>query len=177
MSNVKSQIHIPVLQKEVLEYLNPKPNESFIDCTFGGGGHALALLEKNGPQGMVLGIDADPQLLKTAKDNIQNTEYKNRLVLSCGNFANLKEIAGKEKFAKVSGILFDLGMSSWHLETSGRGFSFLKKEPLDMRYDTNNHLTAEKILNYWSVSEIEKILQEFGEERFSQQIAQSILAE
>lgn len=177
MPNVKSQIHIPVLQKEVLEYLNPKSNENFIDGTFGGGGHTLAILEKNEPKGMVLGIDADPELLKNAENNIQNTEYKNRLVLSCGNFANLKEIAGKEKFTNVSGIIFDLGMSSWHLEISGRGFSFSKKEPLDMRYDARNPLTAEKILNYWSSSEIEKILREFGEERFSRQIAQSILEE
>ncbi len=168
-------MHIPVLQKEVIECLSPEPNENFIDCTVNGGGHSLALLERTGPKGKVLGIDEDREIIKETERKIQNTEYKNRLILVPGNFADLKEIAEKQKFKKVSGILFDLGMSSWHLEESGRGFSFLKNEPLDMRYNPLNPLTAEKILNYWSLQEIEKILREFGEERFSEKIAEEII--
>jgi len=168
-------MHIPVLQKEVIEYLDPKPNENFIDCTIGEGGHSLAILEKNAPKGKVLGIDADAEVIKNTKYYIQNTIYKNRVVLVSDNFANLKEIVRREKFIKVCGILLDLGMSSWHLEESGRGFSFLRNEPLDMRYNLENPLTAEKIVNYWSKSEIEKILREYGEERFAKKIAERIV--
>ncbi len=166
-------MHVPVLQKEVIEYLDPKPNENFIDCTIGEGGHTLAILEKNGPKGKVLGIDADPEIIRNLKLEIRN--FKKRIILVCDNFANLAEIAKSQRFKSVSGILFDLGMSSWHLETSNRGFSFQKKEPLDMRYNLQNPLTAEKILNYWSRVEIEKILKDYGEEQFAPKIAEALL--
>lgn len=167
--------HIPVLQKEVLEYLDPKPNENFIDCTIGEGGHTLAILEKNGPKGKVLGIEWDPELYKKLSRSDLD-RLKARLILVNDNFANLEEIAKSQKFRSVSGILFDIGMSSWHLEESGRGFSFLKEEPLDMRYNPQNPLSAEKIVNYWSALEIEKILEIHGEERFSKQIAKYIIS-
>lgn len=167
--------HIPVLQKEVLEYLDPKPNENFIDCTIGEGGHTLAILEKNGPKGKVLGIEWDPELYKKLSRSDLD-RLKARLILVNDNFANLEEIAKSQKFRSVSGILFDLGMSSWHLKESGRGFSFLKEEPLDMRYNPQNPLSAEKIVNYWSALEIEKILEIHGEERFSKQIAKYIIS-
>ncbi len=163
-------VHIPVLQKEVIEYLDPKPNENFIDGTIGNAGHTLTILEKTAPQGKVLGIDWDPEILR-------NTKYGNRVILVCDNFVNLKGIVKRVKFKKIQGILFDLGMSSWHLEESGRGFSFLRREPLDMRYNPHNPLTAEKIINYWSESEIERILREFGEERFSKEVAKEIVEE
>jgi len=166
-------MHVPVLQKEVIEYLDPKPNENFIDCTIGEGGHTLAILEKNGPKGKVLGIDADPEIIRNLKLEIRN--FKKRIILVCDNFANLAETVKKQRFKSVSGILFDLGMSSWHLETSSRGFSFQKKEPLDMRYNLQNPLTAEKILNYWSRVEIEKILKDYGEEQFAPKIAEALL--
>jgi len=165
-------MHIPVLQNEALEYLAPKPNDNFIDCTLNGGGHAKAILEKTAPKGKVLGIEADVELYQKVK-----AEAVRRLIPVNDNFINLKEIVRQEKFRQVKGVLFDLGMSSWQLEESGRGFSFLKKEPLDMRYSILTPLTAEKILNYWSVAEIEKVLREYGEERFSSRIAQRILEE
>jgi len=167
--------YIPVLQKEVLEYFDQKPNENFIDCTIGEGGHTLAILEKNGPKGKVLGIEWDPELYKKLSRSDLD-RLKARLILVNDNFANLEEIAKSQKFRSVSGILFDLGMSSWHLEESGRGFSFQKKEPLDMRYNPQNPLTAEKIVNYRSALEIEKILEIHGEERFSKQIAKYIIS-
>jgi 16S rRNA (cytosine1402-N4)-methyltransferase len=170
-----TNVHIPVLQKEVLQYLNPKPNENFIDATIGEAGHTLAILGRNGPKGKVLGIEWDPEIIKNLESRISNIEFRKRLILVCDNFANLEEIVKKEKFGKVKGILFDLGMSSWHLEESGRGFSFLRNEPLDMRYSPLNQLTAEKIVNYWSESEIEKILKECGEERFAKKISKQII--
>ena len=168
-------MHLPVLQKEVLQYLDPKENENFIDCTAGKGGHTTAILEKNGPKGKVLGIDADPEMIKNLTSRISNIEHRRRLMPACGSFADLKEITEKENFKKISGILLDLGMSSWHLEESGRGFTFQKTEPLDMRYNSQNPLTAAKILNFWSEPEIEKILKEYGEERFARSIAQEII--
>ncbi|MDI6591538.1 MAG: 16S rRNA (cytosine(1402)-N(4))-methyltransferase RsmH [Patescibacteria group bacterium] len=171
-------IHIPVLQREVLKYLDPKPNENFIDCTIGEGGHALAILEKNKPNGKVLGIEIDPQLyenLKASEIKNQKLKIKKRLILVNDSFVNLKETVEREKFKSVNGILFDLGLSSWHLEESKRGFSFLRREPLDMRYNLKNPLTAKKIVNCWSEKEIEKILKEYGEERFARSIAKAIV--
>ncbi len=168
-------MHIPVLQKEVLQYLDPKPNENFIDATIGSGGHALAILKRVGPRGRVLGIDWDPQVITNFELRTSNFELQKRLILVCDNFVNLKEIIKKTKFDKVNGILFDLGMSSWHLEESGRGFSFQKKEPLDMRYNLQNPLTAERIINFWSKLEIEKILREYGEEKRAKRIAEKII--
>jgi 16S rRNA (cytosine1402-N4)-methyltransferase len=158
-------MHIPVLQKEVLEMLSPKPNENFIDCTIGEGGHSLAILEMIKPKGKILGIDQEIRLKKRDK----------RLILVEDNFANLKSIVDNYKFNNIQGILFDLGMSSWHLEESGRGFSFKRPEPLDMRFSKENPLTAEKIVNYWSKPEIERILREYGEEKKALKIAQKIV--
>jgi len=169
--------HLSVLQKETIKYLDSKPNENFIDCTVNGGGHTLEILKHTGPRGKVLGLDEDLEILKETKKLFEKKEYKNRVILLPENFKNLKEAISKSKFKKVKGILFDLGMSSWHLEESGRGFSFSKSEPLDMRYSSKNPLTAEKILNFWSESEISKILQEFGEERFARNIAREIVKE
>jgi len=160
-------IHIPVLKKEVIEYLDPQPDINFIDCTFGGGGHSFSILEKIGPKGKVMAIDWTPELAKGIKEE--------RLILVCGNFADLEKIAKKNNFSKVSGILFDLGMSSWHLEESSKGFSFQKDESLDMRYSPENPLTARKILNWYSEKDIEKILREYGEELFSKRIAKKII--
>jgi len=159
--------HIPVLQKQVLEYLNPKPNENFIDATFGAGGHSAAILKENGPHGKILGIELDAELLKIA-------ELRKRLILAQGNFVNLKEIVENNNFKNISGILIDLGFSSWHIEKSGRGFSFQKNEPLDMRFSSDSDLTAKEILNQWPEKEIENILKEYGEERFAKRIAKKI---
>jgi len=177
-----SKMHIPVLPKEVIEYLDPKPNENFIDCTIGEGGHTTAILERNKPKGKVLGIEIDPELyqkLKSRMAEIRNSklETRNRLILVNDSYVNLAETVRKQRFKPVSGILFDLGFSSWHLEESGRGFSFEKNEPLDMRYNPENPLTAEKIVNNWSEREIEKILREYGEERFTKRIAREIIQE
>lgn len=165
-------MHIPVLPKEVIQYLKPEPNENFIDCTIGQGGHALSILEKNKPRGNVLGIDQDENQIENSKLKIK--QYQERIILVCGNSANLKKIVEEYKFEPVAGILLDLGMSSWHLEGSERGFTFQKNEPLDMRFDTKTELTAKKIINEWSASEIERILKEYGEEKFAQRISRDI---
>jgi len=186
-------IHIPVLQKEVLQYLDPKPNKNFVDATIDGGGHTIAILKKNKPSGKILGIELDNELyqrlkLRMAEFPISNFQFSNRFVLVNDSYTNLKKIVVRYKFKPINGILFDLGMSSWHLEESGRGFSFMMNEPLDMRYQTeipnpksqipnSNGLTAERIINTYPREEIEKILREYGEERFSRRIAKKIAEE
>ncbi|MCK4453733.1 16S rRNA (cytosine(1402)-N(4))-methyltransferase RsmH [Candidatus Parcubacteria bacterium] len=160
-------MHTPVFKKEVLAYLNPKPNENFIDATLGEGSHAIAILEKIKPNGKVLGIEIDPELFKTVKQ-------RDRLIIVNDSYVNLKKIVEKYNF-RPDGILFDLGFSSWHIEESGKGFSFQKDEPLIMRYDSGQGLTAQEILNRWSEKEIEKILREYGGERFSRRITKGII--
>ncbi|MGB9959614.1 MAG: 16S rRNA (cytosine(1402)-N(4))-methyltransferase RsmH [Candidatus Bathyarchaeales archaeon] len=169
-------MHFPVMKEEVIQYLNPKPCENFVDCTVGEGGHTMAILERTKPSGKVLGVDCDSTLLERLKLKIEGTDYDERLILVCDNFANLNAIVERHGFNRVSGVLFDLGFSSWHLEESRRGFSFLRDEPLDMRYSPQqNTLTAEAILNYWSVKDIERVLRVYGEERFSRRIAEEIV--
>ncbi|MEM3360869.1 MAG: 16S rRNA (cytosine(1402)-N(4))-methyltransferase RsmH [Candidatus Bathyarchaeia archaeon] len=169
-------MHLPVMKDEVIRFLDPKPGEDFVDCTVGLGGHALAILERNKPDGRVLGIDFDPQILEDLKLRVRGKEFEKRFILVCDNFANLEEIAKKHGFASVSGVLFDLGLSSWHLETSRRGFSLWRNEPLDMRYNPKvNTLTAETILNTWNLTDIERILRVYGQERFARRIAKKIV--
>ncbi len=173
-------IHIPVLVDEVIQYLDPKSNENFIDATIDGGGHTMAILEKNKPEGKVLGIDLDKTLLENLKFKIKNLHLENRVILAQGNFKNLKEIIKNtcpDWNQKVNGVLFDLGMSSWQLEESGKGFSFKRNEPLDMRFDSSQELTAKDIVNYWPEYEIEKILREYSEERYARKIAKEIVSE
>jgi len=174
-------LHVPVLTKEVLQYLDPKPNDNFVDCTFGQGGHATILLSKNGPDGKVLGIETDPELYKefqTGESPVMNRELLARLILVNDSYINLKDIVNENDFKPVNGILLDLGLSTWHFEKSGRGFSFKKDEPLDMRYDPkNNPLTAFKIVNSWSQKELEETLKQYGEERFAKDISKKIVIE
>lgn len=167
-------MHIPVLKKEVIEYLGPKENQNFVDCTIGEGGHTLEILKKTGPQGKVLGIDRDPEIIKKLKVKFQELKLIQRVILVCGNFSELKNIIERENFKPIDGILFDLGICSWHLEESGRGFSFLRDEPLDMRYNAEKGVSVKEILNYWPEKEIEKILKEFAQEKFAKRIAREI---
>jgi 16S rRNA (cytosine1402-N4)-methyltransferase len=182
--NWEKRIHKPVLLKEVIECLKVERNKNYVDCTIGEGGHAIEILKRNGPKGKVLGIEIDPELYKKLKK-----EKLERLILVNDSFLNLKEIVKRKNFVPISGILFDLGLSSWHLEKSGRGFSFLKDEPLIMRYDwdeaksillrsnrlSSQNLTAEEIVNEWSEKEIERILKEYGEEKFAKRISREIV--
>ena len=166
-----SPVHIPVLQKEVLDFLNPKANENFVDCTIGEGGHALAILERILPNGKLLGIDWTRELIESLMAKAGS--LSKNLILVCDNFANLKNIVERQGLGQVSGVLFDLGLSSWHLEKSRRGFSFSRDEPLDMRFQGG--ITAQEIVNWWPQKELERMLKEYGEERFAKRIANEIV--
>jgi len=167
-------IHTAVLKKEVLEYLNPKQNENFVDCTVGEGGHSEDILKKNGPDGKVLGIDLDPQQI-SASQWLQ-VQFKDRAILVNDSYTNLKEIVERKSLERVDGILLDLGMSSAQLLRAHKGFSFQIDQGLDMRYnDETGYLTAEKIVNEWPENKIEEILENYGEEKFAKKIAKNIV--
>lgn len=182
-------VHTPALLKEVIEYLNPKPGDQIIDATLDGGGHALAIAEQIAPNGKVLGIELDPVLFKEVKSVIRNTQYANMIIFVNDSYVNIENIVREYNF-KPNGILFDLGLSSWHYEKSGRGFSFRKDEPLDMRYNPSNGSrplgearskgaagqAAAEIVNMYSKEALEKIIREYGEEQFSKNIARNIVS-
>jgi 16S rRNA (cytosine1402-N4)-methyltransferase len=169
-------VHKPVLLKEVLEYLNPQPNSNFIDCTINGGGHSLEILKRIKPEGKILGIEWDKEVIERLESSEKRKEFGENLILVNDSYSNLKDIIKKNNFYSVSGILFDLGLSSWDLEGSGRGFSFQKDEPLDMRYSRESILTAEEIVNRWPEEDLVGIFREYGEERRARPIAKAICA-
>lgn len=165
-------MHIPVLKEEVLKYLAVESNRNFVDCTAGEGGHLAAILNKNGPRGKVLGIDRDPELIENLRDKMNS----DRLKLVCGNFTDLPRIVESSGLKDVHGVLFDFGLCSYHLEQSGRGFSFQEDEPLDMRYNPRQQrITAREIINRSSESKLKRILSEYGEEKYAQRIAEEIV--
>lgn len=163
--------HKPVLLKESIEALQVKPDRRYVDCTVGEGGHAAAVLEHGVS---VLGIDIDPRAIETARDNLMR--YGDKAILINDNFANLEDICRRTGFFPISGILFDLGLSSAQLDNANRGFSFQQEAPLDMRFDPAQQLTADTIVNTYPEKEIAKIIKEYGEERKAGAIARSIVA-
>lgn len=178
-----NEIHTPVLIKEVIEYLNPKPGDKIIDATLDGGGHAMALAEKVAPDGKVLGIELDGKLIQEFELKVKNSKFKDNFILVNNNYTSIKNIVHEYNF-RPNGILFDLGLSSWHLERSGRGFSFRMDEPLDMRYNaeegSGKHeseiMNAAEIVNTYNKEELEKIIKEYGEEQFAEGIAGNIIS-
>lgn len=170
-------MHIPVLKEEVLEILNPKENETFVDCTAGEGGHTFSIIEKSENRAKVISIDKDPRNIELIINKAKKLNQSKNVIAVTGNYADLKKIVEKNKIEKVSGIIFDLGISSWHIDESGRGFSFKRDEPLDMRYFPEQEITAWEIVNSWPREEIETILRDYGEEGFARQISKAIVVE
>jgi 16S rRNA (cytosine1402-N4)-methyltransferase len=159
-------MHIPVLLKEIIKYLDVKDNENYIDCTLNGGGHTKEILKRT--NGEVLGIEIDKEIF----EKIKNQNIK-RLIPVNDSYANLKKIVEEKEFKNIQGILLDVGMSSFHIDESKRGFSFLKDEPLSMSY--SNEKTADEIVNNYSSKELERIIKEYGQERFARKIAEEII--
>lgn len=164
--------HIPVLLKEAIELLNCKSSGIYIDCTVGAGGHAERILELTSPDGKVVGIDQDEEILKIAEGRLKR--FGERVRLMHGNFSDIKGIMKDEK---ADGILFDLGVSSYQLEDKERGFSFMSDAPLDMRMDKKAEATAADIINSSSERELSDIIFKYGEERFAKRIASFIVRE
>jgi 16S rRNA (cytosine1402-N4)-methyltransferase len=170
---LSTQIHIPVLLKETVEALAIQPGGRYIDCTAGGGGHAEAILEYSAPGGQLLGIEADPKAALKVSERL--ARFDSAVFIENDNFVNLEEISRRHDFAPVSGILFDLGLSSLQLSTEGRGFSFKHGAPLDMRFNPGQPLSAADIVNNYSELDLANIIFNYGEESRSRQIARQIV--
>lgn len=169
--------HIPVLLNEVLSGLNPQSNQNFVDCTVGDAGHSEKILALTGPNGRLLAIDADPESLLRAKQNLY--DFGERAEFIRANFSELEQIVKDSQFGLVQGILLDLGWSSPQFEDRGRGFSFAKDEALDMRYSgaqsTSNEVTAAELIASAEQSELERIFKNYGEENLYNEIAAAIV--
>ncbi|MFZ5365975.1 MAG: 16S rRNA (cytosine(1402)-N(4))-methyltransferase RsmH [Patescibacteria group bacterium] len=168
--------HIPVLPKETLKFLDPKPGEIFVDATLGGGGHAEKILEKIGKNGKLIGIDCDPEAIAESQKNL--SRFKDQVIFINDNFINLKNILGNLGVMGVDGILFDLGVSSYQLETPERGFSFGEKgmdAPLDMRMNPAQQFSAYDIVNFYPEKKLREIFFKLGEEPFGGKIAREII--
>lgn len=175
-----SQYHIPVMLKEVISYLKVKPGRWYTDCNLGGGGHTEGILKAGGK---VLGIDLDPDaIIEVAKNHhliVEKTDeslqvVSPNLILVQSNFANIKQIVDKFSLGQLSGVLFDLGVSSYQLEKTERGFSFNVSAPLDMRMNPVIGVTAADLINVLPEKELSRLFWEYGEERFARPIAKRI---
>jgi 16S rRNA (cytosine1402-N4)-methyltransferase len=168
--------HRPVLLEEVLEWLRPRPGVGYraLDCTLGAGGHSLGLLERSSPDGRVLGLDADPVALELAIARL--APFGDRFLGINANFGDLATLRDQVPIGLVDGIMFDLGLSSIQLESSGRGFSFRLDEPLDMRFSpTSATPTAAELLATASEAELERILRQYGEEQRARRVAREVV--
>ena len=173
-----TNIHCPVLLDEVLLHLNPVDGKKYIDCTLGFAGHSREILKKIVPNGKLLGIERDNENIEKVEQSLQADFPTSCYKIVNNNFKNIKEVAEQEGFNGADGILFDFGVSSYHLDKSNKGFSFSRNDKLDMRFNENeNNVTAEEIINTYSEQELIKILREFGEERYPRRIVFNILKE
>lgn len=167
--------HQPVMEKEVLYYLLWRKDGVYVDATVGGGGHALSLLSQLEEGAVLIGIDRDEEAIKMAEKTLQHSPLPVYLVR--GNFSQIDQILLSLGTEQVSGILFDLGVSSWQLDEAERGFSFQKEGPLDMRMDLSQKQDAYQVVNKLSEKELADLIYYYGEERFSRKIAQAIVRE
>ncbi|MCP4042662.1 MAG: 16S rRNA (cytosine(1402)-N(4))-methyltransferase RsmH, partial [Gammaproteobacteria bacterium] len=165
--------HQPVLLAEVIHALQPRSGGIYVDCTFGRGGHAQAILNQIGVEGHVIGIDKDPQAISAGAELASGDP---RLSVSRGSFTILhREVESRGYLSKVDGILFDLGVSSPQFDTPELGFSFCRDGPLDMRMDPDTGASAAQWLNHADQGEIARVLKTFGEERYAKRIAGAIV--
>lgn len=167
--------HTPVLLSESIAALQPRSGGRYIDATLGGGGHAERVLELSGPNGALLGIDADPVALEAARTRL--SRFGDRLVTAESYFDNLGVIAAGRGFASCDAVFFDLGVSSPQLDTAERGFSFQAEAPLDMRMGPSAGLTAADVVNTWPETELQRVFTAYGEERYARRIARAIVQE
>lgn len=165
--------HISVLLNESIEGLNINEDGIYVDCTLGGGGHSKKILERLSEKGLLLGIDQDDYALDYARKRL--AKYSNIKFVK-DNFSNLDNILSSFNIEKVDGILLDLGISSFQFDDKDRGFSYWEETSLDMRMDSGNNLTAKKIVNEYSLEELNNVFREYGEEKNSYKIAKKIIS-
>ncbi len=169
-----SDLHEPVLLKEVLEYLRPEDGGIVVDATLGMGGHSQAILERYPKISCLIGMDRDGEALELAAQRLE--PWRRKVALFHANFADMADMLEAEGIRQVDAVLVDLGISSYQLEQSGRGFSFRKDEPLDMRMDRFSSIMAADLVNQLPKEKLEELIFTYGEERWAAKIASAIEA-
>ena len=164
--------HVSVLLEEVIENLDIKPDGVYVDGTLGGAGHASRVCEKLGPEGMFIGLDQYETAIRVSTERLAKFGEKVHIVKS--NYVHMKEVLKDLHVEKVDGILLDLGVSSYQLDTAERGFSYMEDAPLDMRMDRQQSISAMEIVNEYPQEELYRIIKEYGEERYARNIAKNI---
>ena len=165
--------HYSVLLEETIENLNIKPDGIYVDGTLGGGGHSYQIAKRLSDKGRLIGIDQDADAIQAAGERLE--EFKDRVTIIRSNYANMKEELERIGIQKVDGIILDLGVSSFQLDTPERGFTYREESaPLDMRMDDRQSLTARDIVNDYSEQELFRIIRDYGEDRFAKNIAKHI---
>jgi 16S rRNA (cytosine1402-N4)-methyltransferase len=167
-------LHLPVLLKEAIDYLDPETGDIILDATLGGGGHAEAILQRIVPDGTLIGTDADTEAIERCR--VRLTPFGSAAVLVHNNFGEIDEVLKSARIERLDGALFDLGISSFQIDEGQRGFSFLRDGPLDMRFDSSAQLTAREVVNKFGKEKLTDILKEYGEERHSKLVAGAICA-
>ncbi len=165
--------HISVLLNETIDNLNIKEDGIYVDGTLGGGGHAYEVLKRLGPNGRYIGIDQDEDAIKAASERL--SEFKDKFTVVRSNYCDMKKVLNDLGIQKVDGILIDLGVSSYQLDTPERGFSYKENAPLDMRMDNRNIMTARDIVNDYSEFDLYRIIRDYGEDKFAKNIAKHIV--
>lgn len=166
--------HVPVLLNETINSLNIKEDGIYVDCTLGGGGHSFEILKSLSDKGRLIGIDEDMSAINATTERL--SKFKN-ITYVHNNFYYIDEILEELKIDKVDGILMDLGVSSYQLDESERGFSYMKDAPLDMRMNRDSSLSAYEVINNYSEENLYNVIRDYGEENFSKRIAKFIVAE
>ncbi|WP_022748387.1 16S rRNA (cytosine(1402)-N(4))-methyltransferase RsmH [Lachnobacterium bovis] len=167
--------HYSVLLNETIENLDIKPDGIYVDGTLGGGGHSLEICKKLGENGRLIGIDQDQAAINAASERL--ADYKDNVTIIRSNYSNMKNVLANIGITKVDGIVLDLGVSSYQLDTPERGFTYrVEDAPLDMRMDDRQQLTARDIVNDYSEKELFRIIKDYGEDRFAKNIAKHICA-
>lgn len=165
--------HKSVLLDETIEMLNIKPNGIYVDGTLGGGGHSFEICKRLGDKGQLIGIDQDEAAIQAGGDRLK--EFGDKVTIVRSNYCNMKAVLLNLGIQKVDGILLDLGVSSYQLDTPERGFSYKENAPLDMRMDTRNEITAKDIVNNYSEHDLYRIIRDYGEDKFAKNIAKHIV--
>ncbi|ATZ20058.1 16S rRNA (cytosine(1402)-N(4))-methyltransferase RsmH [Mesoplasma lactucae] len=165
--------HISVLLQESIDNLNINPDGIYVDCTLGRGGHSSEILKRLSDKGLLISIDRDDEAIEKSQKRL--SEIKPNFKIIKGNFDNLKALLAIEGIFEVDGILYDLGVSSPQFDEDNRGFSYRFDGPLDMRMDQSQDLTAEKVVNTYDEKELANIIYQYGDEKFSKQIAREIV--
>ena len=165
--------HVSVLLEETVNGLNIKPDGIYVDGTLGGGGHACEVCRRLGDKGSFIGIDQDEAAIEAA--GIRLSSFGEKVTIVRSNYCDMKLQLRALGIDKVDGIMLDLGVSSYQLDTAERGFSYTKDAPLDMRMDRRQELTAKDIVNTYSEQELYRIIRDYGEDRFAKNIAKHIV--